>query len=81
MANLKRRLGHLEARLTDSSGLIPHSQAWRDYWFPKVYRIVSGEEPAPPGSIPLEVVDAMIAEDNRMRATQGAFAATEEAPE
>lgn len=61
MSNLRTRLRKLEARLTDSSGLVPHSQAWRDYWFPKVERILSGQEPAGPGSIPLEVAHAIIA--------------------
>ena len=60
MSNLKRRLLKLEARLTDSSGLVPHSQAWRDYWFPKVDRILSGQEPSTPGCIPLEVAHAII---------------------
>ena len=67
MSNLNRRLRNLEARLTDSSGLVPHSQVWRDYWFPKVDRMLSGQEPAPPGSIPLEVVDAILAADRDIR--------------
>ena len=58
MSNLSRRLRNLEARLTDRSGLVPHSQAWRDYWFPRVERILNGEEP---GLIPLEVAHAIIA--------------------
>ena len=61
MSNLRRRLQKLEARLTDSSGLVPHSQAWRDYWFPKVDRILSGQEPSTPGCIPLEVAHAIVA--------------------
>ena len=43
MSNLRRRLRKLEARLTDSSGIIPNSQEWLDHWLPKVDRIVSGE--------------------------------------
>jgi hypothetical protein len=61
MSNLHRRLQKLEARLTDSSGLVSNSQAWRDYWFPKVERILSGQEPSTPGCIPLEVAHAIIA--------------------
>ena len=38
----------LEPRLTDSGGLVPRSQAWWDYWLPKVDRLVSGEGPGPP---------------------------------
>jgi hypothetical protein len=61
MSNLHRRLQKLEARLTDSSGLVPNSQAWRDYWFPKVDQLASGEGPGPGVLIPLEVVHAYIA--------------------
>jgi hypothetical protein len=32
MTNLERRLGKLEARLVDSSGLVPHSALWLEYW-------------------------------------------------
>ena len=58
MGNIRRRLQKLEARLTDSSGFVPKSQQWWDYWLPKVDRILSG---ADPDRIPLEVVDAIIA--------------------
>ena len=57
MSSLSRRLRNLEARLTDTSGLVPHSQAWLDYWTAKVDRILSG---ADSDRIPLEVVDAII---------------------
>jgi hypothetical protein len=30
--NLLRRIEDLETRLTDSSGLVPHSPAWLEYW-------------------------------------------------
>jgi hypothetical protein len=30
--SLQRRLGKLEARLLDSSGLVPHSPRWLEYW-------------------------------------------------
>jgi len=32
MTNLQRRLVRLEALLTDSTGLVPHSEEWLDYW-------------------------------------------------
>lgn len=61
-SNLHRRVRNLEARLIDiSSGLVPNTQPWRDYWFARIERMVSGEEPGTPGCIPLEVVDAYIA--------------------
>ena len=61
MSNLRRRLRKLESRLTDSSGLIPNSQAWLDYWLPKVDRIVSGEDGDTSERIPIAVIDAIIA--------------------
>ena len=32
MTKLQRRLGKLEVRLLDSSGLVPHSPRWLEYW-------------------------------------------------
>jgi hypothetical protein len=61
MSNLRRRLRKLEARLTDSSGLIPNSQAWLDYWLPKVDRIISGEDGDTSERIPIAVIDAIVA--------------------
>ena len=59
MSNLRRRLHKLEARLTDSSGLIPNSQAWLDYWLRQVDMILTGEEPHE--RIPIAVIDAILA--------------------
>jgi hypothetical protein len=61
MAGFERRLRKLEARLTDRSGLMPHTKAWWAYWMPKVDRLITGEEAGEPSGIPLEVCDAIIA--------------------
>jgi hypothetical protein len=61
MSNIRRRLHKLEARLTDSSGLIPNSQAWLDYWLPKVTRIIAAEDHDTSERIPIAVIDAVIA--------------------
>ena len=58
MSNLRRRLRKLEARLTDSSGLVQNSQAWLDYWHVKAARILDGQDP---DKIPIEYLDAIIA--------------------
>jgi hypothetical protein len=34
--NLKRRLGKLNGVWTDSSGLIPHSTEWVEYWYRRI---------------------------------------------
>ena len=65
MSNLRRRLHKLEGRLTDSSGLVPNSPAWLEYWLPKVDRIVSGEDRGTSERIPIAVVDAIIAAGNK----------------
>ena len=36
MARFERRHRNLEARLTDCSGLVPHTEAWWDYWMAMV---------------------------------------------
>jgi hypothetical protein len=59
--HFERRLRKLEARLTDRSGVVPHTEAWWDYWIPRVDRLISGEEPGEPGYIPLEVCDYIVA--------------------
>jgi hypothetical protein len=66
--SFKRRLKLLErARMgrTDASGLVPGSEAWVDFWEEQILQIYAGK-PAPPGSIPLEAWDAVVA-----RATGG----------
>jgi len=40
MKNLSRRVQKLERTLTDSSGLIPDSEAWWDYWMEEAGRIL-----------------------------------------
>jgi hypothetical protein len=36
-------LRKLEARLTDRTGLVPHTQAWVDYWMARMEKLVNGE--------------------------------------
>jgi len=59
MSNILRRVQKLEAYSTDQSGYAPHSEAWFDYWLCRLTQILSGEEPGPPGCIPLAVWDAI----------------------
>ncbi|MGA1989784.1 MAG: hypothetical protein ABSH46_01885 [Bryobacteraceae bacterium] len=61
MANLLRRVRKLETRLTDSSGLAPHSEDWRDYWEHRIERLLGGQAQGETGRIPLEAVDALVA--------------------
>lgn len=56
MTNLLRRLRKLESRLTDATGLVPRSEAWRNYWKRKLAQYLSEE-----GGIPMEAVDAISA--------------------
>ena len=59
VSRLECRVKRLEARLTDDSGLRPHSAEWLDHWLEKLRLIAEGGEPGEPGSIPLEVWDAV----------------------
>jgi hypothetical protein len=43
MRNLQRRLRKLERALTDSSGLIPHSPAWMEYWTKQLEERLEGK--------------------------------------
>ena len=65
VTRFQRRLRNLEARLMDCSGLVPHTEAWWDYWMFRVDRLITGEEPGEPGYIPLEVCDAIIGSGRR----------------
>jgi hypothetical protein len=58
MTNLLRRLRKLESELTDSSGLVPHSPAWTQYWNREILKLVGDDRDAPKQQIPLEAVRA-----------------------
>ena len=60
MKAIDRRLRQLETRLTDLTGLAPHSEPWFAYWEEIIDRYLAGEQPEHRGRIPLEVVDRMI---------------------
>jgi hypothetical protein len=55
--NLVRRLQKLEGRLTDTAGLVPHSDAWFAFYEDQFARWKVGEEfPC----IPLAVIDRIV---------------------
>jgi hypothetical protein len=58
IVSARRRLRRLEAELTDSSGLIPHSAAWIDYWMKEVDKAVTERGSGPKRAIPLEAIHA-----------------------
>ena len=58
MSRLERRLRKLEARLTDCSGLIPHTQEWLDYWTTRMDKLIDGEPIDV--KIPYDVIDVLI---------------------
>jgi len=61
MARYDRRLRKLEARLTDRSGFVSRTEPWLEYWRNRVDRVIIGQEAAPPGCIPLDVIDIVVA--------------------
>jgi hypothetical protein len=55
MARFESRLRKLEARLTDCSGLVPHTT---DYWTIRINQLCAGEKPD--DLIPFDVFDAFV---------------------
>jgi len=62
MRNLVRRLQRLEGRLTDATGLLPHSEAWFAYYEDQCDRFGDGEDVP---YIPLAVIDRIVEEADR----------------
>lgn len=61
MKSLLRRLGKLEAQLTDSSGLVPHSPRWLEYW-KRWFEDYTRDPSSRPGElIPIEAARAVMA--------------------
>jgi hypothetical protein len=64
--NLLGRLQKLEARLTDATGLVPHSEAWFAYYEDQCERFAAGEDVP---YIPLAVIDRIVEEGDRAAQT------------
>jgi hypothetical protein len=61
MTNLRRRLGKLEAQPIDSSGLVPHTQRWLEYWQRWLANWANDPRFRPRDLMPLEAARAIIA--------------------
>jgi len=46
-ANVLQRIKELESRSVDGSGLIPHSQAWLEFWRQQFHLYGAGQEHVP----------------------------------
>ncbi len=60
MTSFERRLQKLEELLTDSTGLVPHSQEWLNYWRSWFVRRNSDPDFRPRYGMPLEAVRALV---------------------
>ena len=69
MAHLERRIRKLEARFTDTTRLVPHSEEWFSYWASKLEKLSTGEDVDLRG-MTLDVLDALRARDDRYLAEQ-----------
>lgn len=67
MRNLVRRVQKLEGRLTDVTGLVPHSEAWFAYYEDQCDRFGDGEDVP---YIPLVVIDRIVEEADRAEQAQ-----------
>jgi hypothetical protein len=63
MTNLQRRLGKLKAQLTDSSGLVPHTAPWLEYWRNWLDRSANDPNFRSQELMPLEAARAIISGD------------------
>jgi hypothetical protein len=77
MSNVLRRLKRLETQMTDRSGVVPHSEAWFQYWSERHDELLSGDAHAV-SRIPLAYLDDLLARVDR-GAVQRAIAARYEA--
>ena len=59
MVRLESRLRKLEARLTDHSRLVRHTQKWFDYWLVRLDKLIAGEPPEE--LMPISFLDALMA--------------------
>jgi hypothetical protein len=62
--SLVRRLQKLEGRLTDSTGLVPHSEAWFAFWEDRLVRSMDGEDIDMRG-LTLAVIDRIVEAGDR----------------
>jgi hypothetical protein len=60
MTNLERRLCKLEAQLIDSSGLVPPTQKWLEYWRDWLDRSTNDPTFQPQELMPVEAARAII---------------------
>jgi len=69
MGRLESRLRKLEARLTDRSRLVPHTQPWLDYWTERLDKLINREELDE--KLPVEFCDVLIAHADAAPGTPG----------
>lgn len=61
MTNVQRRLNKLETLLTDSTGLVPHSEKWLEYWQRWIDRWAIDSNFRPRERMPIEAARAILA--------------------
>jgi hypothetical protein len=60
LKKLRLRLEALESRVTDGSGLVPHSPEWLEYWMDQCRRLA--QNPRDSGAkMPIEAYRALVA--------------------
>jgi len=62
VTNIQRRLKKLEALVTDTTGLVPHSPAWVAYWSERFDKLDSDQDPGLRCIFPLAFIDHIFAE-------------------
>jgi hypothetical protein len=58
--NVSRRLRKLEGLFNDTSGFVPHTQKWLEYWDRQVYLYMVDQAPKGQVRFPLEAFRAVL---------------------
>jgi hypothetical protein len=67
MSNVLQRLRKLESRMTDRSGLTPHSEAWFAHWSEKMDQFLTKRDSTAVNGMPLAYIDAIIAKSREAK--------------
>ena len=79
MTNLQRRLKNIEAFMTDTSGLVPHSQRWLAYWDQQIFNFMTAPDGRRPAVFfPIDAFRAVMKFTSDPASLVGSIAAVDE---
>jgi hypothetical protein len=79
MTNLQRRLKKIEAFMTDTSGLVPHSPRWLAYWDRQIFNYMQDPEHRRPAVLfPIDAFRAVMKFKSDTASLVGSIATVDE---